>query len=162
MKTADARRDRSLGMSMIVDQFLRTSGRYAKARVETDEEFDKRLLHVAKRREVRRLDKEIATKLIDALLADGYVVTDAFGEEFERSTDREAVLEVLLDVDLIELVVERNDEEPWMRLIFGENGWELVQDHTVDLGYLIDPVVETLPATKASKPPPSPGRARPQ
>lgn len=68
VKTADAVRDRELGMSMIVDQFLRTSGRYSKAHVKTDEEFDKRLLHVAKRREVHRLDKEIATKLIDALL----------------------------------------------------------------------------------------------
>ncbi len=144
VKTADAVRDRELGMSMIVDQFLRTSGRYSKAHVETDEEFDKRLLHVAKRREVHRLDKKIATKLIDALLADGYVVTDASGEEFERSADRETILEILLDVDRIELVVERNDEESWMRLIFGENGWDLVQDHTVDLGYLIDPIVEPL------------------
>ncbi|TWI76457.1 hypothetical protein IQ16_00698 [Bradyrhizobium huanghuaihaiense] len=144
VKTTDRVRDRAVGMSMIVDQFLRQSRKYSKAHVETDHEFDKRLLHVAKRREVHRLDRVIATKLIDALLAEGYVVTDASYEEFERSADREAILEILLDVDRIELFVERNDEESWMRLIFGENGWDLVQDYTVDLGYLIDPIVEPL------------------
>lgn len=48
------------------------------------------------------------------------------------------------NVDRIELVAERNGEESWLRLIFGENGWDLVQDYTVDLGYLIDPIVEPL------------------
>lgn len=144
VKTTDGARDRALGMSMIVDQFMRRSGKYSKAYVETDKAFDERLLHVAKRREVHRLDKAIATALLDALLAERYVVTDASYQEFERSTDREAILETLLDVDRIELVAERNGEESWLRLIFGENGWDLVQDYTVDLGYLIDPIVEPL------------------
>ena len=144
VKTTDGARDRALGMSMIVDQFMRRSGKYSKAYVETDKAFDKRLLHVAKRREVHRLDKAIATALLDALLAEGYVVTDASYQEFERSTDREAILEILLDVDRIELVAERNGDESWLRLIFGENGWDLVQDYTVHLGYLIDPIVKPL------------------
>ncbi len=91
-KTADTVRDRAPGMSVIVDQFLRKGDTSSKARLETDEEFDKRLLHAAKRREVHRLDKEIATRLFDAPLTDGYVVTDASGEEFERYADREAIL----------------------------------------------------------------------
>jgi hypothetical protein len=144
VKTADRLRDRALGMSMIVDQFLRRSRKYSKADVETDDEFDKRLIHVAKRRAVHRLDKVIATKLVDALLEQGYVITDASGEEFERSADRTAILDLLSDVERIELFVERNDEESWMRLIFGENGWDLVQDYTTDLGCLIDPIVEPL------------------
>lgn len=32
---------------MIVDQFMRRSGKYSKAYVETDKALDKRLLHVA-------------------------------------------------------------------------------------------------------------------
>lgn len=129
-------------MSMIVDQFVRRSKHYWKGWVETDEEFDKRLLHIAKRREVHRLDKEIATKLVDALLTDGYVITDASSDEFEFYTDRKKILAYLLEVDMLELIVEKNAEEFWIRLIFGENGWDLVQDYTVDLGYLIDPIVE--------------------
>jgi hypothetical protein len=144
VKTVDHVRDRAYGMSMIVDQFMRRWSHYSKARVETDEAFDKRLLHVAKRREVHRLDKLIATDLIDASLAHGYVVTDVSGEEFERSADRTMILDLVLDVERIELVVERDGEQSWMRLIFGENGWDLVQDYTVDLGYLIDPIVEPL------------------
>jgi len=144
VRTTDSARDRALGVSMIVDQFMRRSGKYSKAHVETDEAFDERLLHIAKRREVHRLDMAIATALIDALLAEGYAVTDASYEEFERCTDREVILELLLDVDRIELLVDRNGEESWLRLIFGENGWDLVQDHTADLGYLIDPIVEPL------------------
>lgn len=45
-------------------------------------------MHIAKRRQVHRIDREIATKLVDALLADGYVVTDASTGEFECCTDR--------------------------------------------------------------------------
>jgi hypothetical protein len=144
VKTTDRLGDHARGISMIVDQFLRRAGYYSEARVQTDGEFDERLLQVAKRREVHRLDRAIATKLIDALLAEGYVVTDASYKQFECSADREAILEILLDVDVIELVVERIDQKSWLRLIFGENGWDLVQDHTVDLGYLIDPIVEPL------------------
>lgn len=142
VKTGDRARDEAVGMSMIVDQFMRRSNHYWKGSVETDEEFDKRLLHIAKRREVHRMDKEIVTKLVDALLTDGYVITDASSDEFERSTDRRKILGYLLEVDMLELIVEKNDEEFWIRLIFGENGWDLIQDHTVDLGYLIDPIVE--------------------
>lgn len=142
IKTTDHAKDHALGTSMIVDQFIRRSGHYSKARVEADEAFDRRLRHVAKRREVHRLDQLIATALVDALLADGYAITDASYEEFERSTDRDAILALLFDIEIIELIVEKGAEESWMRLIFGENGWDVVQDHTVDLGYLIDPIVE--------------------
>jgi hypothetical protein len=62
IKTTDRARDRALGASMIVEQFMRRSGHFSKASVETDEEFEKRLVHIAKRREVHRLDKVIATR----------------------------------------------------------------------------------------------------
>lgn len=142
VKTNDRARDEASGMSMIVDQFVRRSKHYWKGSIETDEEFDKRLLHIAKRREVHRRDKEIATKLVDALLSDGYVITDASNDEFERSADRAAILAYLFEIEIIELIVEKNDEESWLRLIFGESGWDLVQDYTTDLAYLIDPIVE--------------------
>ncbi|WLA83207.1 hypothetical protein [Bradyrhizobium elkanii] len=142
VKTADRARDEAFAMSMIVDQFVRRSRHYWKGWVETDDEFDERLLRAAKRRQVRRIDREIATKLVDALLADGYVVTDALSGEFEYCTDRKKILAYLFEVDMLELIVEKNDQEFWIRLIFGESGWDLIQDYTVDLAYLIDPIVE--------------------
>src|SRR5260370_34233840 len=50
-------------------------------------------------------------------------------EEFERSTDRDAILAHLFDIEIIELIVEKGDEDCWMRLNFGEDGWHLVQHH---------------------------------
>jgi hypothetical protein len=123
IKTADRAKDHALGTSMIVDQFIRRSGQYSKARIEADQAFDRRLRNVAKRREAHRLDKLIATALVDALLADGYVITDASYEEFERSTERDAILALLFDIETIELIVEKRDEESWMRLIFGDGTW---------------------------------------
>jgi hypothetical protein len=142
VRTDNPARDEAFGMSMIVDQFVRRGKHYWKGQVETDEEFDKRLVHIAKRREVHRIDKEIATKLVDALLTEGYVITDTSSDEFERSTNRKAILAYLFEVEILELIVEKNDEAFWIRLIFGESGWDLIQDYTVDLGYLIDPIVE--------------------
>ena len=145
VKTADAALDKALGMSMLVEQFVRRSGRFWSGRVETDEKFNERLVHVEQRREVRRIDREIATKVIKALFADGYVITCDLmdGEpEFERSTDRDGILAHLFNVDMAELLVEKNGEESWIRLIFSESGWDLLQDYSVDLEYLIDPIVE--------------------
>jgi hypothetical protein len=165
VKSTDSVRDLALGLSMIAQQFMRWSGHYSKASVLADEEFDERVRRIAYKREVRRLDKEIATKLIDALLAEGYVVTDFSSGEFKRSTDRDAILDYLFDIDRIELIVAKTGERFWMRLIFGENGWDLIQDYSVDLECIIDPMVKSyLPWKRASAadagseflPPPSP------
>ena len=98
IRTADAERDKAIGLDMIAAQFMRCNHLYWNGRVETDEGFDKRVRRVAEAREVRRIDREIATKLVDAFLADGYSITCDLQDhepEFERSTDRDGILEYL-------------------------------------------------------------------
>jgi hypothetical protein len=92
IRSNDLFRDREVGLDMIAAQFLRFNQRlYWSGRIETDEEFDERLRRVADKREVRRIDKEISTKLIDALLADGYTITcDLRDDECEFTRRRTA------------------------------------------------------------------------
>jgi hypothetical protein len=93
----------------------------------------------------RRIDKEISTKLVDALLADGYTITCDLRDdecEFIRSVDRDRILEHMWDVEEVEMYVYKWKYRGWLRLIFGESGWDLIQDYSDELGYLIDPIVE--------------------
>jgi hypothetical protein len=137
--------DKMLGMNMIAAQFLRFSTRYWGGRVETDEAFDERLKRVAEKREVRRIDQEIATRLVDAFLAGGYTITCDLQDlepEFERSTDRGGILDYMWQVEIVEMWVHKEEARGWLRLIFDESGWDLVQDYTVDLERIIDPICE--------------------
>ncbi|WP_076866143.1 hypothetical protein [Bradyrhizobium mercantei] len=145
LKSQQPELDRMLGMDMIAAQFLRVSGHYWEGRVASDQAFDKRLERVAERREVRRIDREIATKLVDALLADGYTITCDLQEiepEFVRSDDRNGILEYLWQIEIAEMHVHKGKERRWLRLIFDESGWDLVQDYSVELERIIDPICE--------------------
>jgi hypothetical protein len=145
IRTADPARDKAIGLDMIAAQFMRCNHLYWDGRVETDEGFDKRVRRVAEAREVRRIDREIATKLVDAFLADGYTITCDLQDgqpEFERSTDRDGILEYLWQVEIAELWAHKGRKRGWLRLIFDEEGWDLVQDYSVDLEHIVDPICE--------------------
>jgi hypothetical protein len=145
VRTSDAERDKTLGMNMIAAQFLRSTNGYWRGRIESDEVFDKRLERVSEKREVRRIDKEIATKLVDALLGDGYTITCDLQDvepEFECSTDRDGILDYMWQVEIVEMHVHKGKSRSWLRLIFDESGWDLLQDYSDTLSYLIDPISE--------------------
>jgi hypothetical protein len=145
VRTDEPELDRMTGLNTIAAQFLRRQGRVWDGRVVSDEDFDKRVRRVAEAREVRRIDREIATKLVDAFLADGYTITCDLQDrepEFERSTDRNGILEYLWQVEIAELWVHKGRKRGWLRLIFDEEGWDLVQDYSVDLEHIVDPICE--------------------
>jgi hypothetical protein len=145
LRTSDPTRDKGMAMEMIAAQFIRFNHRYWEGRVESDEAYDRRERRVAEKREVRCIDKEIATKLVDAVLADGYTITRDLMEdypEFQRSTDRDAILDYMWQVEMVEMHVHKGKSRSWLRLIFDESGWDLFQDHSDSLSYLIDPIVE--------------------
>jgi len=132
-------------LDMIAAQFLRWQTPYWNGRVVLDAEYDKRLERVAERREVRRIDREIATRLVDAFLGDGYTITCDLQDdepEFVRSTDRNGILEYMWQVEWVELNVHKGNSRGWLRLIFDENGYDLVQDYTVDLEHIVEPICE--------------------
>lgn len=146
IRSDDAFRDKAVALEMIAAQFLRQNQNiFWSGRVETDDEFDKRLRRVAEKREVRRIDKEISTGLVDALLADGYTITCDLIEddpEFKRSIDRNGILQHMWQVETVEMRVHKGKSQAWLRLSFDESGWDLIQDYSEKLGYLIDPIVE--------------------
>lgn len=144
-KTVDLGADRRAAMSMIDEQIVRRHRELWPGRVSTDAEFDARLAHVEERRAVQALDREITTKLIDALIKDGYMITCCIRDReptFKRSVDRDGILGLLFDLDLAELHVEKNGERSWIMLIFGEAGWDVVADHSLDLEGLIETIVD--------------------
>jgi hypothetical protein len=145
VQTGHPELDKMTGLNMIAAQFLRRQSMFWEGRVQLDADFDARLKRVAEKREVRRIDKEIATKLIDALLADGYTITcDLMDDdpEFKRSNDRNGILGHMWQVEMVELRVHKGKSQGWLRLIFDESGWDLVQDYTVGLEHIVDPICE--------------------
>ncbi|MDX3965533.1 MAG: hypothetical protein QHD01_02900 [Bradyrhizobium sp.] len=137
--------EKAAGLHMIAAQFLRRQTYYWDGRVVTDAEYDKRVERVAERREVRRIDGEIATMLVDAFIAEGYTITCDLQEdepEFVRSTDRNGILDYMRQVEWVELNVHKGKSRGWLRLIFDENGFDLVQDYTIDLEHIVEPICE--------------------
>jgi hypothetical protein len=145
VRTGDAVRDRAAALNMIAAQCMRFNHLYWDGRVETDDAFDKRRHRVAEAREVRRIDREITTKLVDALLADGCTITCDLQDdepEFERSTDRDGILGHLWAVETAQLAVHKGKKRGWISLIFDESGWDVVADYSVDLERIVDPICE--------------------
>jgi hypothetical protein len=137
--------DERAAMRMIDEQIVHRHKELWSGRISTDAEFRSRLERVAERRGVQAIDREITTKLIDTLIAAGYVITCCIRDyepEFKRSVDRAGILDLLFDLDMAELHVHRNGKRSWIMLIFGEAGWDVVADYSADLEELIEPVVD--------------------
>lgn len=137
--------EKATALGMIAAQFLRRQTPFWDGRVEADAKYDERVERVAKRREVRRIDREIATKVVGALITDGYTITCDLQDdepEFVRSTDVDGILDYMWQVEWVEMNVHKENSRGWLRLIFGENGFDLVQDYTVDLEHIIEPICE--------------------
>lgn len=144
-KTLDLAADQRLAMSMIDEQIVHRHKELWPGRISTDAEYQARLERVAERRSVQAMDRDITTKLVDAFIAAGYLITCCLRQdepEFERSVDRDGILEFLFDLDLAELRVEKGGKRSWLMLSFGENGWDVVADYSVDLENLIDPLID--------------------
>jgi hypothetical protein len=133
-------------MTMIDEQIVRRHRELWPGRISTDAEFKSRLERIAERRSVQAIDREITTKLIDALIGAGYVITCCVRDdepEFRRSVDRAGILDMLFDLDMAELHVHRDGKRSWIMLIFGEGGFDVVADYSVGLEGLIEPLVES-------------------
>lgn len=91
----------------------------------------------------QRIDIEwvIANRVIDDLLAAGFLITVCDGEEgvgddvLTESTDKAAILEAMASTDEDFLHVTKSSEADligWVRLIYG-NGIDLISDYTTNL-----------------------------
>jgi hypothetical protein len=145
IRSGDADRDKAVAMEMIAAQVIRFNHLYWEGRVDGDKSFDERLDRTVRAREVNRIDREITTKLVDALLADGHTITcDLQDDEpqFAKSTDRAGILDYLWQVECAELAVHKGKKNGRISLMFDEDGWDVVRDYSVDLERIIDPICE--------------------
>jgi hypothetical protein len=84
-------------------------------------------------------------KAIKAFLDAGYKLSVFDGEEvtLKRSTDAEAIFKALRTTDDDYLFVHRGEEKPrcgWVRFVYGNDGYDVISDYTVNLEDVLSPV----------------------
>lgn len=107
-------------------------------------------ISVAMRQEVER---KIVTSVIKAALAAGYTVSVDNGDNSggEENADGEFLFELtggtklsqilkamfLTDEDYLYFRNAKNESRGWVRFIYGEDGWDVINDYAVSLESLI-------------------------
>lgn len=144
-KTDDAQRDQQDAMEMINAQIFARHSEFFPCRISTGEEFAARLRRIAEARTVRALDRKITTELVDKLLEEGYRITCCIRHDvpkFQNSRARAGILKLLFELEISELLVQKDGVTYWIMMIFDEEGWDVVADYSVELEYLIDPIID--------------------
>jgi hypothetical protein len=91
------------------------------------------------------LEKEIVGKLVDGFLSQGYKLGVNDGEEttIQNSNDRESLLSALFTTDTDYLLIYQNDKRAgWIFLVYGNDGYDVVNDYTVNLESIIEPILK--------------------
>lgn len=94
-----------------------------------------------------RAERDICSALVKALLVEDYAVTVNDGEEETviKSSDHDTIFNALFTTDEDWLIVYKdNVRVGWFRLIYGNSGWDVINDYTVNLEHvykLIDKVI---------------------
>lgn len=82
---------------------------------------------------------DIVSRTIDALIAAGFELRESYGEE-SYTTDRDALLALLFDLDDAFLIARNAERSGWVRFVFGNDGWDVISDYTVNLEDVLTPV----------------------
>jgi hypothetical protein len=96
----------------------------------------------------QKVEREIVTKVIECLLAAGFLIQVNDGEEdvTDRIKDSEAILAAMFstDEDLLFVSIPDNDgvASRWIHFIYGNDGYDVIHDYTVNLEAVIKPAVE--------------------
>jgi hypothetical protein len=84
----------------------------------------------------QEIERQIAQKVIADALAAGYALDVFDSEEYaiEKSTDADAILEAMFTTDDDRLFFHKDGKRVgWVWFIYGENGWDVINDYTVNL-----------------------------
>jgi hypothetical protein len=91
-----------------------------------------------------RLEMEVVTQVIDEALKQGWRISVFDSEEWtvERSRDRAAILAALRTTDEDQLMFHKDDSmsASWVRLVYGNLPWEVVNDYSVSLEDFFKPI----------------------
>lgn len=102
------------------------------------------------------VEHEIVKRVVDALLAAGfYLRTDEKDDPRPQvpSKDRAAIIKEIAEVDDEFLAVFREIPSPdrdvlvarpdgWVRFVYGNDGWEVICDYTVNLEPVLQPILD--------------------
>lgn len=92
----------------------------------------------------RSIEQRIIIKAVQDILAAGYLITVCDGGEenpVEKSSDFHEVMAALMNTDTDELLLFKPNEwqqKGWIQLIYGNDGWDVIANHTVN----IEPVLK--------------------
>lgn len=90
------------------------------------------------------IERRICRKMIRTLRRDGYRLRVNSGEEWETRADanENELMRALFNLDDAWLVVRDRDNKKcgWIRLIFGNDGYDVVNDYTTNLETVLAPV----------------------
>lgn len=92
---------------------------------------------------IEQLEKRIAGKAASALIGAGYSVTINDGEEdvVTESTNVDDILERMFSTDEdIMIAVKDGKGVGWVRFIYGNDGWDVINDYTTNLNEILAPV----------------------
>lgn len=86
----------------------------------------------------QRVERSIARKCIAALLRAGFEISVNDGEEttVKSSTKRREIFAAMFSTDQDYLLVHKAGVEThfgWVRFIYGNDGWDVISDHTINL-----------------------------
>ena len=85
------------------------------------------------------LEKRIARSAINALLENGYAVTVYDGEAYtlKNSLDAKTILAAMFTTECDRLIAKNPKEEfaniGWIDFVYGNDGWDVISDYTVNL-----------------------------
>jgi hypothetical protein len=84
----------------------------------------------------QEIERQIARKVIADALAAGYAIDVFDSEEYaiEKSTDPEAIIKAMFSTDDDRLYFHKDGKQAgWVLFIYGNSGWDVISDYTVNL-----------------------------
>lgn len=94
------------------------------------------------------IEQFIARKTVETLIAANYLISINDGEEtvVKRSDDIEHIMRAMFSTDEDYLIVSSRADPKrkvgWVKFIYGNSGWDVINDHTVNLEAVLKPVLE--------------------
>jgi hypothetical protein len=86
----------------------------------------------------RKIEERITRELLLTANDKGWgCVGFDYGDGFTRETQYEELVDTCLNVDDIFLVFQSPDQNrrAWVRLVFGNDGWDLINDYSMTEGF---------------------------
>jgi hypothetical protein len=84
----------------------------------------------------QEMERAIAQRIIADAIAAGFSLDVLDGEDYplKNSTDPEAIINAMFSTDDDRLYFNKDGQSVgWVHLLYGENGWDVVSDHTANL-----------------------------